>query len=84
MNKNISYHKITGQERKNIRDTWIRAIARPVLPKAIHVSSDHFIEDSFDENQELKQHLLGGNLRYILKPYVVPSLFPNGKAVINQ
>ena len=40
-----------------------------------------FTKDSFDESQELKRGLLGGNLQYILKPDVVPSLFPNGKAV---
>ena len=42
---------------------------------------DHFTEDSFDESQELKQRVLGDNLKYILKPDVVPSLFPNVKAV---
>ena len=42
---------------------------------------DHFTEDSFDESQELKQRVLGGNLKYILKPHVVPPLFPNVKAV---
>ena len=81
LNKNVSYHKISGHERKDIRDVWIRAIARPVLPKAIHGSSEHFTEDSFDESQEPKRCLLGGNLQYILKPDAVPSLFPNGKAV---
>ena len=40
-----------------------------------------FTKDSFDESQELKQRFLGGSLQYILKPAVVPSLFPNGKAV---
>ena len=45
LNKNNSYHKIPGQERKDIRNAWIRAIARPVLPEAIHVCSDHFAED---------------------------------------
>ena len=79
LNKIVSYHKIPGQERKDIRDAWIKAIARPVLPKAIHVCSDHFTEDLFDESQELQQRLLGGNLKYILKPDVVPSLFPKLK-----
>ena len=68
LNKSLSYHKIPGQKRKDIRDAWIKAIARLVLPKAIHVCSDHFTEDSSDESQELKRRLLGGNLRYILKP----------------
>ena len=81
LNKNVSYNKIPGHKRKDIRDAWIRAIARPVLPKAIHGSSDRFNKDSFDESQELKWHLLGGNLQYILKPDTVPSLFPNGKVV---
>ena len=49
LNKNVSCHKIPGQERKDVRDAWIRAIARPVLPKATDVSSDHFNKDSFDE-----------------------------------
>ena len=80
LNKNVSYHKIPGKERKDIRDAWIRATTRPVS-KAIHVSSDHFTKDLFDESQELKGHLLCGSLRYILKPDAVPSLFPNGKAV---
>ena len=81
LNKSLSYHKIPGQKRKDIRDAWIKAIARLVLPKAIHVCSDHFTEDSSDESQELKRRLLGGNLRYILKPDAVPSLFANGLAV---
>ena len=62
LNKNVSYQKIPGQETKDIRDAWIKAIARP----------DHFTEDSFDESQELKRRLLGGNLKYILKPDAVP------------
>ena len=53
-NKNNSHYKTPGQERKDIRDAWIRAITRPVLPKADHVCSDQFTEDSFDESQELK------------------------------
>ena len=81
LSKNASCHKIPGQERKDIRDAWIRAITRPVLPKAIHVCSDHFTEDSFDESQELKRCLPGGNLKYILEPDGVPSSFPNGKTV---
>ena len=81
MNSNVSYHKIPGQERKEVGDAWITAIVRPVLLKAVHVCSDHFTEDSFDESQELKRRLLGGNLKYVLKPDAVPSLFPNGKVV---
>ena len=69
--------------REDTRDACIRAITRPVLPKAIHVCSDHFTEDSFDESKELKRRLLGGNLKYILKPDAVTSLFPNGK-IINK
>ena len=81
LSKNASCHKTPGQERKDVRDAWIRAITRPVLSKAIHVCSDHFNEDRFDESQELKRCLLGANLKYILKPDAVPSSFPNGKAV---
>ena len=81
LNENFSCHKVPGQERKDIRDAWIRAIVRPVLPKVIHVASDHFNKDSFDESQQLKRRLLGDNLLNILKPDAVPSLFPNGKAV---
>ena len=65
LNKNVSYHKITGPGRKDIRDAWIRAIARTVLPKVIHVCSDHFTKDKFEKSQELKQCLLGGDLEYI-------------------
>ena len=54
LNKNVSYLKIPGQERKDIRNASMRAIARPVLSKAINVCSDHFTKDSFDESQELK------------------------------
>ena len=75
------FHIIKYQARREkIRNAWIRAIARPVLPKAVHVSSDHFTEDSFDESQELKRRL-GGNLQYIYKPDAVTPLFPNGKAI---
>ena len=65
LNKNVSYHKIPGQDRKHIRDAWIRAITRPVLPKAVHVCPDHLTKDLCDESQELKQHLLSGNLKCI-------------------
>ena len=41
----------------------------------------HFTEDSFDESQEVKRHLLSSNLKNIHKLGAVPSLFPNGKAV---
>ena len=80
LNKNVSY-KIPDYERKDTRDAWIRAIARPALPKAINGSSNHFTKDSFDESQELQQHLLRDNLQYTLKPDVVPSIFSNGKVV---
>ena len=53
-NKNVSYQKIPGQERKDIRDAWIKAIVRPASPKTIQVCSDHFTEDLPDESQELK------------------------------
>ena len=39
------------------------------------------IENSFDKSKELKRHLLGGNLKYLLKPDKVPLLIPNGKAI---
>ena len=83
LNKNVSYLKIPGQKRKDIRDASMRAIARPVLSKAINVCSDHFTKDSFYKSQELKRHLLGGNFKYIRKPGAVLSLFPNEK-VVNQ
>ena len=72
MNKNVSYHNIPGEEGKDIRDAWTRAIARPVLPKAVRVCSDNVNKDSFDEPcsidcDELMWRLLTGNLKYILK-----------------
>ena len=57
------------------------SITRLALTKAVNLSSDHFTEDSFDESQKLKQHLLGSNLQYILKPVVVLSLLANGKSI---
>ena len=81
LNKNVSYIKIPDQERKDIRDAWRRAIARPVLSKAIHVFSDRFTEDPSDESQKLKRRLLGGSSKYIFKPDSVPPLFSNGKVV---
>ena len=80
-NKNVSYDKIPVQEGKDTRNVWIRAFARPVLSKAIHVRSDHFNEDSFGESQERKRRFLGSNLKYILKPDSVPSLISKGKAI---
>ena len=38
LNKNVSYNKIPGQERKDIKNAWIRAITRPISPKAIHLT----------------------------------------------
>ena len=81
LNKNVSYHKRPDKERKDTRDAWIKTIARPVLLKAVHVCSDQFTEDSFDESEEPKWHLLGGNLKYLLKPDEVPFLIPNGKTL---
>ena len=46
--------KIPCEERKDIQDALIKPIARIVLPKSVHVCSDHFTEYSFDESQELK------------------------------
>ena len=34
INKNVSYHKILEEEIKDIREAWIKTIARPVLPKS--------------------------------------------------
>ena len=51
LSKDVSNHKIPGQERKGIGDAWVKAIARPVLRKGVHVCSDHFTKDSFDESQ---------------------------------
>ena len=42
-------NKISGKEKKEIKDAWIRTIARPVLPA--HACSDNLTEDSFDESQ---------------------------------
>ena len=76
LNKNISYHQTPGQTRKDIRNAWIRATARSVLPKAVHVCFDDFTEDLFDEHQKLKRRLLDGNLKYILNPDTIQYLFP--------
>ena len=38
-----------GEEVKDIRDAWTKAIARPVLPKAVRVCSDNVNKDSFDD-----------------------------------
>ena len=43
LNKNISYHKILGVERKDIRKAWIKIIARPVLRKAYSYVSNSYI-----------------------------------------
>ena len=31
---NVSYHNMQGEEKKDIRDAWMKAVARTVLPKA--------------------------------------------------
>ena len=86
LNRNVSYHEIPDQERKDIMNAWVRAIARSIYLKLsmcllITLPKIHLMKDSFDESQELKRCLLCGNLKYILKPDAVSSLFPNGKAV---
>ena len=50
----------------NIKDAWIKPIARPLLRKVVHMCSDYFTEDSCGKHQELKQRLLGGNLNYLI------------------
>ena len=37
------------------------------LPKAIHVCSVHFMEDQFNECQEMKIRFFQGKLKYLLK-----------------
>ena len=32
--QNLSYHNTPDKEKKDIRDAWMKAIARTVLPKA--------------------------------------------------
>ena len=81
LNENISHHQIQGQKKKDKKGCLIKAIDRPVLPKAARVCFYHFTKDSSEKSKELKQHLLGSNLKYILKPDAVASLFPNGKAI---
>ena len=34
INKNVSYYKILEEDRKDIREAWIKTIPRPVLPKS--------------------------------------------------
>ena len=67
--------------RKDMRDVQIKTIDRSVLHKVIHVCSVHYIEDYFDESQELQWLLPGGKLRYLLKPDAVLSVSDNGKFI---
>ena len=55
MLKNVSYHNIPSEGRKDIRDAWIKTIDRPF----IYVCSVHLTENSFDETQK---QLAGGIL----------------------
>ena len=54
----------------NIKDAWIKPIARPLLRKVVHMCSDYFTEDSCGKHQELKQRLLGGNLNYLILNFI--------------
>ena len=84
LNKKVSYHKIPGHERKDVRDGWIRAIARPVLLKATHGSSDHFIKDSFDETQELNDVSLVAIYNIYLNQMQSHPYFQMERPLINQ
>ena len=48
---------LPGEERKVIRDVWITAIDRPVLPKATHACSDRFTLSSGSSIQYVRKIL---------------------------
>ena len=71
LNKSVSCNRLPDKRRKI---QGIKTINRSVLHKAIHVCSINSMEDSFVERQELTRFLLGGKLKYLLKPDAFPSL----------
>ena len=51
INKNVSYYKILEEERKDIREAWIKTIPRPVLPKSDIRGIPQLLEKAFKQNQ---------------------------------
>ena len=50
------------------------------LPKTIHNCSVHFMEDHFDESEEMKRRLFYSKLKYLLKLNGFITWFPKGEA----
>ena len=64
-----------------VKQAWIAAISRTVLPKKIVLCSDHFEEKCFDPSWKLQNELCYGNRRKLMKliPGSIPTIFPHKK-----
>lgn len=74
--KKITFYRILGNDRKELRKKWLVAIGRPIenLLKCPYLCSDHFDLSCFDESVHLQNQLLGGSKRK-LKKAAVPTIF---------
>ena len=74
--KKVTFHRIPGDHKKELRKKWLVAIGRPIenLPKCPYLCSDHFDLSCFDESVDLQNQLLGGSKRK-LKKDCVPTIF---------
>ena len=86
--KKVTFHRIPGNDKKELRKKWLVAIGRPIenLPKCPYLCSDHFDLSCFDESVDLQNQLLGGSKRK-LKNDAVPTSFshkPTPKARVTS
>lgn len=74
--KKVTFYRILGNDRKELRKKWLVAIGRPIenLLKCPYLCSDHFDLSCFDESVHLQNQLLGGSKRK-LKKAAVPTIF---------
>lgn len=80
----ISFHRLPGENRPDVRKKWIHAIGRPEnnLPKVWFLCSAHFEQSCFDESLDMKAKLMGSSrIKRKLKEDSIPTIFSHHPAV---
>ena len=73
----ITFHRLPGEGRKQVRAQWITVIGRPQknLPKHVYLCSSHFDPSCFDESANIRYKLLVFCSKKRLEPDAVPTMF---------
>ena len=75
--KDISFHSLPNENRKPIRQAWIKAIRRETLPKVCFICAEHFDESCFDQSYDCKMKLMPGSsqVKRKLNKDAIPTIF---------